>query len=113
MPERNPQIEKELGRLVSVLSEFILEISEIRVLNNYSQFCKNNGDYNPEIPIEVFVGTSDESDAFYKKLEDRIKNTSPCGGIKININLGPDRDMIYLKNSSRILYSNKQEQIIT
>ena len=56
MSERNEQVEKELEKLVGILTEIVPQLTEIRVFGSY-----NNGNWNEKTSdIDIFVETEDE-----------------------------------------------------
>ena len=62
MQQRNEQVEKELEKLVSVITEIVPSLKEIRVFGSY-----NNGNWNPEkSDVDVYVETEDENLSYYK-----------------------------------------------
>ena len=61
MQTRNEQVEKELEKLVSVITEVIPSVTEIRVFGSY-----NNGNWNPKkSDIDVFAETNEENYSLY------------------------------------------------
>lgn len=62
MMQTNEQVENELEKLVSILTEVVPQLKEVRVFGSY-----NNGNWNPEkSDVDVFVETSN-SDYSRKK----------------------------------------------
>ncbi len=58
---RNPRVEKELEQLVSVITEVVPQLTEVRVFGSY-----HDGKWNPETSdIDVFVETGDENLSLY------------------------------------------------